>query len=187
MAMNHDTDSAKRKGVRVGKGRKPKLVVAASNTVVPLIRGQGKSAEGLTSKQALFAETVASGATLAASYRTAYDAGSMSAAAIHTEASKLMCHPGIAQRVNVLVRERQAKTSLGAERIRQHVIERLHLESIDPDSSPAARVRALELLGKLDIVGAFRERVATEESAPAQADLAATLEARLKALLAKAG
>ena len=185
--MDDNTDSAKRKGVKVTRGKKPRLVVAASNTVVPLIRGQGKSAEGLTAKQEAFAEQVASGATLAASYRAAYDAGSMSAAAIHTEASKLMCHPGIAQRVNVLVRDRQAKTSLDAARIRQHVIERLHAESIDADSSPAARVRALELLGKLDVVGAFRERVATEDAAPAQADLAATLEARLRALLAKAG
>lgn len=185
--MDDNQTSAKRRGVKVGKGKKPRLVVAASNTVVPLIRGQGKSAEGLTAKQEAFAEQVASGATLAASYRAAYDAGSMSAAAIHTEASKLMCHPGIAQRVNVLVRDRQAKTSLDAARIRQHVIERLHAESIDPDSSPAARVRALELLGKLDVVGAFRERVATEPDAPAQADLAATLEARLRALLAKAG
>ena len=87
----------------------------------------------------------------------------------------------------MLLRDRQAKTSLDAARIRQHVIERLHAESTDPDNPPAARVRALELLGKLDVVGAFRERVATEPDAPAQADLAATLEARLKALLAKAG
>lgn len=184
--MPDDTDRAKRKA-KVTKARKPRLVVAASNTVVPLIRGQGKSAEGLTAKQALFAEQVASGATLAASYRAAYDATNMSAAAIHTEASKLMCHPGIAQRVNELVQERRAKTSHDAARIRQHVIERLHAESTDPDNPPAARVRALELLGKLDVVGAFRERVATEEAAPAHADLAATLEARLKALLAKAG
>jgi hypothetical protein len=93
----------------------------------------------------------------------------------------------IAARVNQLVMERQAKTSLDAARIRQHVIERLHAESTDPDSPPAARVRALELLGKLDVVGAFRERVATEPAEAAPADLAATLEAKLRAMLAKAG
>ena len=184
--MDDKNPPAKRTG-KVMKGKKPKLVVAASNTVVPLIRGQGRSVDGLTSKQEAFAAQVASGATLAASYRAAYDAASMSAAAIHNEASKLMDHPGIAQRVNVLVRERQAKTSHDAARIRQHVIERLHAESIDPDSSPAARVRALELLGKLDVVAAFTAKPQTDEAAPAQADLAATLEARLKALLAKAG
>lgn len=180
-------DDKKTGKAKITKGRKPKLVVAASSTVVPLIRGQGRSVDGLTSKQEAFAAQVASGATLAASYRAAYDAASMSAAAIHNEASRLMDHPGIAQRVNALVRERQAKTSHDAARIRQHVIERLHAESIDPDSSPAARVRALELLGKLDIVAAFTSKPQTDEAAPAQADLAATLEARLKALLAKAG
>lgn len=185
--MDHDTSEAKRKGVKVTKARKPRLTVAASNTVVPLIRGQGKSAEGLTAKQERFAEQVASGATLAASYRAAYDATNMSAAAIHNEASKLMDHPGIAMRVNALLRQKQAAEQHDAGRIRRHVIERLHAESTDPDNPPAARVRALELLGKLDVVGAFRERVATEQAEQAPADLAATLEARLKALLAKAG
>ena len=188
--MSDPTDGAKRKGVKVGKGKKPSLRVAASNdgVVVSLARGQGKDGNGLTSKQEAFCQGVGSrGETLAGAYRAAYDAEGMSPAAVHVEACKLMANPAVAQRVNQLVRERQAKTSLDAARIRQHVIERLHAESIDADSSPAARVRALELLGKLDVVGAFRERVATEDAAPAQADLAATLEARLRALLAKAG
>jgi hypothetical protein len=43
------------------------------------------------------------------------------------------------------------------------------------------------LLGKLSGVGAFIERVATEQAEPAPADLAATLEARLRAVLGKAG
>lgn len=170
------------------KRKAPKLrVVAESDKVIPLIRGQGKSADGLTVKQEAFAAQVASGATLAASYRAAYDAGAMSAAAIHNEASKLMDHPGIAVRVNVLVRERQAKTSHDAARIRQHVIERLHVEATDPDNPPAVRVRSLELLGKLDVVGMFKDRAAVEQAEPTAGDITATLEARLKALLAKTG
>ena len=188
--MPDNTDSAKRKGVKVGKGRKPRLRLVAEQPgeVVHLANGQGKNAHGLTSKQEAFAVGVGSrGETLAVAYRSAYDAENMAPATVHSEACRLMANPVIAARINALVRERQVKSSHSAERIRQHVIERLHAESIDPDSPPAARVRSLELLGKLDIVGAFRERVATEDAAPAQADLAATLEARLKALLAKAG
>jgi hypothetical protein len=164
--------------------------VAASpdGVVIPLAKGQGKDANGLTAKQEAFAQGVGSrGETLAASYRAAYDAANMSPATIHAEACRLMANPLIAARINALVQARQASASHDAARIRRHVIERLHAESTDPDNPPAARVRALELLGKLDVVGAFRERVATEQAEAAPADLAATLEARLKALLAKAG
>jgi hypothetical protein len=111
----------------------------------------------------------------------------MSPHTVHNEACKLMARQDIAARVNQLVREKQARSSHDAARIRQHVVERLQIESTDPDKPPAARVRALELLGKLDVVGAFRERVQAEQAAPMTEDLAATLEARLKALLAKAG
>lgn len=173
------------------KRKAPALRVVAERpapTVVHLAKGQGKDANGLTAKQEAFCQGVGSrGETLAASYRAAYDAANMSQAAIHVEACKLMALPAVAQRVNALVRERQAKTSHDAARIRAHVIERLHAESTNLDNPPAARVRALELLGKLDVVGAFRERVATEAAEAAPADLAATLEARLRAVLGKTG
>ena len=156
--------------------------------VVHLAKGQGKNEWGLTSKQEAFSVGVGSrGETLAVAYRAAYDAANMAPATVHNEACKLMARPEIAARVNELVRQRHASASLDAARIKAHVIERLHLESINEDSPPAARVRALELLGKLDVVGAFRERVATEQAEAAPADLAATLEAKLKAMLAKAG
>ena len=186
--MSHKPDGDK-PGKRKRKAPALRVVAASSDgVVVPLAKGQGKDANGLTAKQEAFAQGVGSrGETLAASYRAAYDAANMSQAAIHVEACKLMALPAVAQRVNVLVQQRQAKTSHDAARIRQHVIERLHAESTDPDNPPAARVRALELLGKLDVVGAFRERVATEQAEAAPADLAATLEAKLKAMLAKAG
>jgi hypothetical protein len=176
-------------GKRQRKAPVLSVVAASQDKVVHLAKGQGKDANGLTAKQEAFAQGVGSrGETLAASYRAAYDAANMSQAAIHVEACKLMALPAVAQRVNALVRDRQAKTSHDAARIRAHVIERLHAESTDPDNPPAARVRALELLGKLDVVGAFRERVvATEQAEAAPADLAATLEARLKAVLGKAG
>ena len=177
-------DKAKPKG----RGKRPALSVVPGSVVVPLAKGQGKDENGLTAKQEAFCQGVGSrGDTLAASYRAAYDASGMTPASIHAEACRLMANPLIATRVNALVREKQAKASYDAARIRSHVVERLHAESVNPDNPPAARVRALELLGKLDVVGAFRERVETETKQAAPDDIAATLEARLKALMAKAG
>lgn len=172
---------------RGGKPKATRILLAATAQVIPMIRGQGRGASGITAKQEAFAELVAAGDTLAASYRAAYDAEAMSASAIHNEASRLMAHPGVAQRVNTLVQARQAKTQHDANRTRQYVIERLHAEASDASNPPSVRVRSLELLGKLGDVGAFVERTSTEVAASSQADLAATLEARLRAMLAKAG
>ncbi len=178
-----------KKGKRQRKA--PALRVVAEQpqgVVVSLARGQGKDHNGLTSKQEEFCQGVGTrGETLAASYRAAYDAEGMSPAAVHVAACRLMDNAAVALRVNALVKARQASAQHDAGRIRAHVIERLHLESMNEDSPPAARVRALELLGKLDVVGAFRERVATEQAEAAPADLAATLEARLRAVLGKTG
>jgi hypothetical protein len=173
------------------KRKAPSLRVVAEQpqgVVISLARGQGKDHNGLTAKQEAFAQGVGSrGETLAASYRAAYDAEGMSPAAVHVAACRLMDNAAVALRVNALVKARQASAQHDSARIRAHVIERLHAESMNEDSPPAARVRALELLGKLDVVGAFRERVATEQAEAAPADLAATLEARLRAVLGKAG
>lgn len=188
--MPDDTDRAKRK-VKVTKARKPRLRLVAEqqpDTVIHLANGQGKNTHGLTAKQEAFAQGVGTrGETLADAYRAAYDAANMAPATVHSEACRLMANPVISARINRLVIERQGRESHNAERIRQHVTERLHAESIDPDNPPAARVRALELLGKLGAVQAFASKDKDDDAAPAHADLVATLEARLKALLAKAG
>lgn len=175
------------KGRKPNRTRKPKLAIVSGASVVPLIRGQGKGSEGLTAKQTAFADKVAEGVTLAEAYRHAYEAGGMAASTIHAEASRLMADHRVAARVNSQLVARQAKTSLDAGRMRLHIIERLWAESQDADSPPAARLKALELMGKLDIVGAFRERVSNEADNTASQDIAQTLQARLKALLDKAG
>lgn len=166
----------------------PKLAIVDDSKVVSLARGQGKNAHGLTSKQEAYCQGVGMrGETLAAAYRAAYDASNMTDASIYAEASRLMSNPLIAARVNALVALKQSSAMLDSARIRQHVIERLHAESIDPDNPSSTRVRAIELLGKLDVVGAFRERSVVEaDHAPAH-DLTQTLQARLQALLGKTG
>lgn len=136
---------------------------------------------GLTEKQEMFAQAVAKGATLADAYRSAYDASKMAVSTVYSEASKLMDRPHIAERVKGLMALRQERTfALDSARIRQHVFDRLMVESVDEQSQPSARIRALELLGKIDVVSMFKE-----QKGPAIDERAdpAVLEAKLKAML----
>ena len=178
-----NTNRGKGKG-----GSKPKLAIVPQAEIVHLAKGQGRNAHGLTSKQEAFCQGVGSrGETLAVAYRTAYDAENMSPHTVHNEACKLMSRPDIAARVNELVRDKQSKTSHDATRMRSFVIERLHSEAADTSNPPSVRVRALELIGKLDVVAAFSAKPQTDEAAAPTQELAATLEARLRAVMAKTG
>jgi len=138
---------------------------------------------GLTEKQSDFARWVGNGLTLAEAYRRSYDASAMAKSTIYSEASRMMDHPAIAARVNALLKERQEKThALDAKRIRQHVFDRLMVESVDDDNPPAVRVRSLELLGKIDVVSMFKEQKGGEREAE---DDVHELEVKLKAALAR--
>ncbi len=138
---------------------------------------------GLTEKQETFAREVAKGATLADAYRTAYDASAMQQSSIYSEASRLMDNPLVAQRAKQLLDERIKHThAIDAKRIRQHVFDRLMIESVADESPPQARIKALELLGKIDVVSMFKEQKGQE--LPETVDVAA-LEAKLRTMLGK--
>jgi hypothetical protein len=163
-------------GGNKGKGNKPKARLpvympdtnpGASNVLALPQADIGK----LTMKQEAFAQAIASGLypNQAAAYRVAYDAETMAASTIYQEASRLMADPRIAARIEELKALKQAGERLDHAKIRAHVIARLHIESLDPDSSPASRIRALELLGKLGGVAAF-ERPSEEASVSQDAE-----------------
>jgi len=170
-------------------GSKPKLrlpvympdsSLGASNVVAWPQGDIGK----LTIKQEAFAQAMASGLypNQAAAYRVAYDAETMAPGTIYQEASRLMADPRIAARVDEIKGIKQAGERLNSAQIKAHVIARLHIESLDPDSSPASRIRALELLGKLGGVAAF-EKQAEDTSLPPDADsVTKALRDRLEAL-----
>lgn len=139
---------------------------------------------GLTEKMESYAQEVAKGASLKEAYVKSYDAGSMSTTSIYTEASKLMDHPAVAQRVRMLMEERAKKThAIDAMRIRQHVFDRLMMESVDDENPPAARIRSLELLGKIDVVSMFKEQKG--DAKDHSGDDPAELEAKLRGMLGK--
>lgn len=138
----------------------------------------------LTVKQEAYCQLRASGkhATQTAAYRLAYDCRGMASTSIHVEACKLEADPRIARRIEAIKEEKEAYSSLNAEQIRAHVVARLYIESIDADSPPSARVRAVELLGKLGGVAAF-ERPTEDSNAPQDTDtVTKALRDRLEAL-----
>ena len=120
----------------------------------------GKEPSGkLTAKQFAYVQAILKGANQSDAYREAYNAENMSAQAIWTEAGRLFRHPLVSLRITAgrAAQERQA-VHTGAS-LRSHV-ERELFELTTKAESDQSKLRALELLGKLEKVGAFTERVA---------------------------
>jgi predicted transcriptional regulator len=140
---------------------------------------------GTTVKQEMFCHEVAKGKTLTDAYKAAYDAGNMAPNVIHNEASKLMNKPVIQERVRTILRELEEKyLDADAKAIRKYVFGRLMEESRDKKSSAAARIKALELLGKMDIVGMFTERKDVDPPAKNVEDLERQLQEKLRKFVA---
>lgn len=143
--------------------------------------------DGLTPKQELFAQEVAKGSTLSDAYRASYNADTMAVNTIHNAASDLAKQPRIQARVQQLLKEQERLMLRDSIAIRRHVFSGLMRESeVSELSSPMSRLKALELLGKIDIVSMFKERseaTIVDERKPE--DLQAELRDRLKALMGK--
>ncbi len=115
-------------------------------------------AQRLSAKQESFARRVASGTcTLSDAYRSAYDAEGMANKTIWQAASRLMGNSKVAARVAELSRAQEAEYLHDGASLRAFVVNGLQIEATQA-SSPGARVRALELIGKLTEVGAFSEQ-----------------------------
>jgi len=140
---------------------------------------------GLTEKQEMFCRKVTEGMTLSDAYRFSYDASGMKDSTIWTKGSALMAMDKVADRVVTLQVDREAKSLHDAAQTRSFVLRRLREEASGGDTS-AARIRALELLGKLDTVGMFRERIEQETKQRTPEQVEAELERRLAEYL-KAG
>jgi hypothetical protein len=136
-------------------------------TVVPIrpgvaMRGQGKNQYGLTAKQEAFAGFVANGNSLTASYKMAFAPPNSSDTTIMNKASELMRRDYVQARVNELVAQNNSVKQLDAVRMLSFVRERLLIEAQNTASKPADRLKALELIGKLSDVAAFRDRIVEE-------------------------
>ena len=110
--------------------------------------------DGLTRKQRAFALATLECATLSEAYRQTYDAAGMRPASIRKEASKLIANPAVARLIERKTAEKERDQRTEGARLREFIRERLVREATEADSD-AARVRAVELLGKLAGVQAF--------------------------------
>lgn len=142
-----------------------------------------RNEHGLTSKQEQFCQQVALGATYVAAYHAAYDTSSTKPASVRVLASREADKPHINARINELLQYRYERSLLkDAERSRHFVFDALMDIAGDPNSTPSAKLKALELLGKVDGVDLFKERSEAEVTKhPASDDLLKELKEKLAA------
>jgi hypothetical protein len=114
----------------------------------------------LTAKQEKFALSIHAGKSQADAYRDAYDAAAMQDATVWAEASKLMRHPKVSTRVDVLKAEAEAVRRVLVLDREEAILARLEHEALNAKSD-SARIRALELLGKA--AGLFTEKIEIEQ------------------------
>ncbi len=132
---------------------------ALANSKAKLERGEleDKATNRLTGKQEAFAQHVSKGNTLKASVRHAYDSENMTDKSCYEMGCRMMRNAKIAARVDGLIEaETRAALHKGGS-LKAFVVERLQEEALNAKQD-GARVRALELLGKLTEVGAFAEQ-----------------------------
>lgn len=129
-----------------------------------LARQNSVNEHGLTPKQEAFAQLVARGETLSDAYRRSYAANGK-AGTINVAASKLASLAKVKLRVEALLKQIEATMHRDSVAIRRHVFSGLMKESRDPKAKASERISALIALGKIDVVGMFRE-VRVMEASP---------------------
>ena len=135
----------------------------------------------LTHKQREFARLVASGATGADAYRTAYKNNAKPKTAGNT-ASDLKKHPGISREIEAYRLANEAAKYRTAEQLRELVIHSLVQVVIDPNTKAAQKVQAAKTLGTVTEVAAFTNRTEVKHVKSAEDAKAALLD-KLRAVM----
>ena len=133
----------------------------------------------MTPKQARFAELIAAGSGRAEAYKAVYSTDGMQPSTVSEEASRLVRHPKVAARLDLLKADAEAARRDALRGREEAILAQIEHEALTA-SSDAARIRALELLGKN--AGLFVERVAVEAPERTVAEIEAELIARLTRL-----
>ena len=137
----------------------------------------------VTVKEEKFAQLVAAGANRSEAYEKAYDTSKMQPQTKWRRAYDVGNRPAVKRRVAMLCEESQDSDIADTARAKAFIVERLWIEASDAKSRPGDRLKAIELLGKLEDVGAFREKseVITKQDAPPE-----VLRQRIEELIKKA-
>jgi hypothetical protein len=121
-----------------------------------IIMGEGKK-KTLTTKQRGFIKDVAMGKTKAQAYRDNYNTRAKPKQA-GTEGCKLSAKPIINAEIEAFRLALEAQAHYEGANLKALILHQLTIHALSPDTPPATRVRALELLGKSYDVGLFVER-----------------------------
>jgi hypothetical protein len=123
---------------------------------------------GLTEKQESFCQNVMSGMNYSDAYREAYDTSGMKAPTIWAQASTLAANHMVAARIEQLAAEKEGERRALRLSRGDRVLAALEVIAEAADTSDAARVRALELIGKS--VALWSDRIEVEDTSDRSAD-----------------
>lgn len=133
---------------------------------------------GLTDKQEAFVQAIMGGKNYTDAYREAYNAAGMADGTIWNVSSTLAANPKVQMRLTALRAAKEAERRAIEVSRPEYVLRQLQAIADNPDEPTAARVRALELMGKT--VAMFTDRTETEDKTDRSAD---EIEAAIKAKL----
>lgn len=145
-------------------------------------RGGPLNAHGLTLREENFANRVSLGDNYSEAYRKSYDASNMQAGTVWKRAFEVAHRPNVQERIKGLTEEVADTERSRGIRAKAFIEERLWIEASSDGSKASDRLKALELLGKLDHVGAFKERTEVTDAATPE-----DIKARIEELVKKAG
>ena len=140
--------------------------------------------DGLTPKQEKFVQGVLSGMTASESYRNSYNTKNMKDSSVWREASVLMSSPKVSQRVKAGFKRKEQYSVSTALSLRQFVTDQLIKEAKDINNNESARIRSLELIGKISEVALFTDRVETTSSNKTSDEIKLELEQKIHELFA---
>ena len=123
---------------------------------------------GLTEKQEAFCQNVMSGMTYSDAYRDAYDTENMKPPTIWAQASALAASHKVAARIEQLAAEKEGERRALRLSRGDRVLAALEAIADADGTSDAARVRALELIGKS--VALWSDRIEVEDTTERSAD-----------------
>lgn len=161
--MDGDLEKKALQAIRDGKGNpvgdNPSMT---DDTLAPL-KSPSSQGKRLTPKKLKFAQCLIEGMTAADAYRVAYNAESMAETSIRTEAWKL-ANDVLIQEIVERERAKMVRAStVSVGGLRPQIIERLWSEAQNARQD-GARIRALELLGKMPEIDLFGEHNAGDKS-----------------------
>jgi hypothetical protein len=140
--------------------------------------------EGLTDAQEKFATLVAMGSTLIEAFKKSYSWEGYQNKNLYNKAYSTVKTPKIAARIDQILRERERVNVHESARLRAFVVERLQQEAMNTKNNGSSRVRALELIGRMDQVGLFAPLPEDKVKASNPGDLLKDIEGRLTKILA---